>query len=262
MVIKNSEHVKDDVWKISIQTDAPEIEIMALCCLHVGAHDHDRDLFLKYRDWLLESPDRYIMSIGDLGDYSIPTHMPYTMWKQDQSPNEQIKEIIDLLDPVKDRIIGLVDGNHELRIWKKTSLNPNEWIGDKLDAPYMGIDAYIILEVNGIEYKTFWIHGERAGLPETVLRYAFYSGRASDTDFFVVGHSHTFAMREFNRIKFDGFDKITERVTGVRTASFLTDADYSRRKLYDLSHKGSSIISVSSRSKRWSVDNSGEYKFA
>ncbi|MFQ5531025.1 MAG: hypothetical protein ACE5ES_00250 [Candidatus Nanoarchaeia archaeon] len=202
------------------------------------------------------------MSIGDLGDYSIPTHMPYTMWEQSSSPAEQIDEIISLLKPVQDKIIGLVDGNHELRIWKKTSLNPTKIIANELGVPNMGINAYINLHINDeLHYDTFWIHGSRGGLPETALRYAFYSGRASDTDFFVMGHSHFFATREFTRYVFRYGKQVLKRTTGVRTASYLIDPPYAKSKMYDLCYKGSSIIKVGSKNKTWSVDNSGEFKF-
>lgn len=239
-----------------------DIEVVFVSCLHVGAAEHDRELFIKYRDWVLEKPNRYVITLGDLGDYSLPTHISQTMWKQDTLPEKQIYDIVELFKPIKDRILAMYDGNHENRIWKKTSLNPGRIIAQMLDAPWMGYGGYLTVMLGLHSYRFFLIHGERGGQPEYGLRVAIERGWGAAADITVMGHLHCFAYKDFyrNELHASGTYEMV-RKTGVRTASFQRDPDYAFKKMYEPSICGASIIKLYKNQKHWDVDNSGELKF-
>lgn len=42
-----------------------EIEIWAMADLHIGHESFDLKEFIRYRDWTLERPNRFILGLGD-----------------------------------------------------------------------------------------------------------------------------------------------------------------------------------------------------
>ena len=260
-MIKQYEQTSRYNHKIHITTRSNNIELITFGCVHLGALETDLELLQIYVDYIKAKPNRYMISIGDLIENAIPIHIPEAMWEQYLTPRQQVDEIVKILLPIKDRILGLIRGNHEKRTAKRSTFDPTEIIADKLGVPYMGWAAYIFLVVNGIEYKTFFTHGMKGGLPETALRAAFYGGRVTDTDFFAFAHKHSFAMREFTKKVLVNGTSFIERTTGIRTASFIRDPEYAAEKLYDMQYLGASIITIGSNFKHWVADNSGEFKF-
>jgi len=61
------------------------------------------------------------------------------------SPQEQIKKAVELFSPVKDKILGVVNGNHERRISKVAGIDITEVMADKLGVRYAGDEFCIKL---------------------------------------------------------------------------------------------------------------------
>lgn len=88
----------------------------------------------------------YWLGGGDYADAIIPQDWRFdarTIDKEFDTPRAQYKEIERLFRPIAYRCLGLLDGNHDIMHWKKHSHNYVEELCERLDVPYLTIDAYL-----------------------------------------------------------------------------------------------------------------------
>lgn len=263
-------------WECEIQTDEDFLEIMTASCLHKGNKNHNAKLWEKCKDWLQAKGNRFLLGMGDFGEYSLPGDTRGTTWSQDMTPMEQIMEIAKELKPFREKIIGLIDGNHEERIWRPTSLEPNYIISEFLDVPYLGVGGYIdflltnpentLLDIETNEpdllilpYTGFFLHGEGLGGHPLTRFKKVYQKHGKFIDFFVIAHKHQFAQHPFAEKNYRTGE--VREIRAVSTAGFKNDPDYEFKRQYEGSLQGASIIKLYSKRKRIEVDNSGEVKF-
>ena len=78
--------------------------------------------------------------MGDLTENAIIGSVG-AVFEQILPPKAQVKEVVRMLTPIRDQIIGAVGGNHGARSEKVTGLNPDELICWELGIPYFGATA-------------------------------------------------------------------------------------------------------------------------
>lgn len=100
-----------------------------------------------YVDWVKENPNARVVLGGDL--FNVATRASKTSpFEQRMSANDEMKEIVSILTPIKKQIAGAIDGNHENRAMDFLDLSLTETLCGKLDIPYMGISGVINFKVN------------------------------------------------------------------------------------------------------------------
>ena len=95
----------------------PFAEVVFMGDFHIGSGCFSHKQFCEYRDFILKDPNRKVVLMGDLIDLSALS--PYAAAEK-QRGEIQIQELIELLRPIKDRIIASVEGNHEKRFYRAT----------------------------------------------------------------------------------------------------------------------------------------------
>jgi len=83
----------------------------------------------------LEKSNAYTFGNGDLCESTLRTSKG-EIYKQVGSPEDQRDQMIELLYPHRNKILGLVDGNHEDRIWREAGIHIMRDIAKALDVPY------------------------------------------------------------------------------------------------------------------------------
>lgn len=58
------------------------------------------------------------------------------IYEQVGSPEKQRDQMIEWLEPYKHKLLGIVDGNHEYRIWKEVGIHISRDIARALNIPY------------------------------------------------------------------------------------------------------------------------------
>jgi hypothetical protein len=94
--------------------------------LHVGDKAFGKESRAKldgYIKWILEHDNARVILNGDLVNCATRTSKT-SPFEQDMDLEEQISEVVRLLEPIKDRIIGAVMGNHERRIEDVSGFDP------------------------------------------------------------------------------------------------------------------------------------------
>ena len=108
---------------------------------------------LGYRDWVLENPNARVVLGGDM--FNVATLISKTSpFSQRMSMNDEMKEIVEILSPIKKQIAGAIEGNHEFRAMDFMDLSLTETLCGKLDIPYMGISGVINFKVGKKGSKT------------------------------------------------------------------------------------------------------------
>jgi len=213
-----------------------------LADFHIGSAQFRDELVYPLVDGIRKNPDTYVLLNGDLMDDGTRNSIA-DVYDQRLSPNEQLKTAIRILEPIKDRILSVCEGNHEYRIRRDTSIDVSELLAHELGAPYAREGALLALRFgkrlsSGSKrqiYTLYHTHGHGAG--RTVGGKANKLVRLSDiviADIYVISHIHT-PMNTYRRIyKPDPHNKRVLEVEQafVACGSLLDFGGYTEQKGY------------------------------
>lgn len=189
------------------------IELYGLSDLHIGSREFNEAAFQKVSREILDAPNRYILLAGDYIDNGVKSSVtsPYDAVMQ---PKAQRDYAVEILHPLKDRIIAAVGGNHEYRSSKDTDTDPAEIIMTKLglENNYKETMAFALLKVGERTnhkkctplYCICLTHGSSGG--QTLgagLTKADQFASIAGSDLMVLGHSHKPATAPASRLECD-----------------------------------------------------------
>ncbi len=185
------------------------IKIYPIGDMHNGTTAHDRNCFVRLIEQIRIDPMALWIGMGDMNEcitwHDIKRFNPGVISKdlRDDLPNimkRQVQETVDLLKPIKEKCIGIHQGNHEEAWAKNHCLDPAEEIAEKLEATYLRFSAitHLVFErTNGNTrgkrnmYKLFSSHGSGGGrtLGGKVKKLEDLM-RIARTDMYLMGHAH------------------------------------------------------------------------
>ncbi len=105
--------------------DFKEISILPLADLHLGDIHADYPRILKWIDYVKRTDNAYCILNGDLMDAAIKTSIGDTYGASLQ-PMEQLRECVKLFEPVANKILAVLPGNHEHRVYRTDGLDLTE----------------------------------------------------------------------------------------------------------------------------------------
>jgi hypothetical protein len=232
-----------------------EIKVKPISDVHLGAVACDEFAFKKY---LADSDDKtYFIGVGDLLDLVVwldfKRYRP-SQNKADHSEDDVIDQWIEravkILDPYKERILGLGEGNHEDAITKHHGTNPMKRICEALHVPFLGYSWLFKLnfrEETGrgrtvvIRGHHGWGGGSRtqgADLTKFSRDVAYY-----DADLFLYGHVHQKQHDEVPRLGLSGNRLIAKPKIMVLCGTFLKTLSDNHNPTYSES-KGYPPVSI------------------
>ena len=109
------------VIKRDLGEEFKQIKVLALSDLHIGDELCNLRLIKSVLEEVKNSPNTFIILNGDLINNSTRNSVGNVF--NDLSPMESIVLLCDLLESVKDRILCLTNGNHELRSMKEDGID-------------------------------------------------------------------------------------------------------------------------------------------
>jgi len=158
----------------TVRIEGDHAYILAIGDLHMGDKAFGKESKKKlegYIKWVQENPNARVILNGDL--LNCATRGSKTSpFEQDMTLEEQITAVCEFLDPIKDRIVGAVMGNHERRIADFSGYDPTLAILWKLG-----------LETENIYYKFTGVIKFQIGKKDKI------SGRAKNS--YTVVFTHT-----------------------------------------------------------------------
>lgn len=188
----------------AIRCDLPiegTIEIHPLSDLHIGDAECDYKAILAKIEYIKNTPNAYCILDGDLMDTAIASSIGDT-YAANIQPMEQLKRCVEIFEPIKDKILAVLPGNHENRVYKSDGIDTTELMCSQLGihAKYSPTTALLFVRFgksNGkhhnrpILYTIYVTHGSGGGRREggKVNRLADLASIV-DADIYIHGHTH------------------------------------------------------------------------
>lgn len=152
------------------------LKIVPLGCMHVGSKGFVEESLQKLLDWIQEN-ECFVILMGDYGEFIGRKDRRHDSRQFDAklySPDKQYRYIKKLLEPIKDKVVCVLAGNHEYSHWMHQSTDYGNWLAIELDKPYCPDVAYIRFKL----HRNVGKRGERRNL--NMLAMHGYTGARTD----------------------------------------------------------------------------------
>lgn len=236
--------------------------LLPLGDLHRGdRHLSDRGLnkIKGYMDWAMDRPNAYIFLMGDI--LNVASRSSKTNPFESMSGDDEYQKSVELFKPYASKIVGVVSGNHESRMYKEFGFNPLNPFCNELNIPFCGFSSVLKIRVgkrkgsvNQYEqiYWGFAHHGTGGGgtLGAALNKKMKLQEIVHGMDFYMAGHDHQLVAGTRN-ILLPKRDKIEhQRVHYIDTGSFLDwDGSYAEEAGMPISKQGAPRLRFDGRER-------------
>lgn len=237
-------------------------QLVVLGDMHIGDDLCDVDLIKQTINYIKETPNCYAILNGDLMNNALKTSKSDS-YLETMTMEQQQDFLIQLLYPIKDKILVIATGNHEYRTNLLAGINPLKAVAYALNKPDIYTDGAFVLrlefgQVCGTKtpnkYMVFGIHGtgggRRMGSSANVLE--DMSKIRPDMDLYI--HSHTHTQLNFSDMVFlyDAMhDKdIEHQRTYYNANAFLKYGGYAEQKGYVPTDRTPNAVTVTAVRKQ------------
>ena len=228
----------DDFTPIIHKLDGRDIKLFAIADTHIGAKEYDRESFEKFISDVSKDPDSYICIVGDLLNNAVRSSVS-DVYAEVMSPSQAVDYAVRILQPIADRILGVVGGNHERRSRKEVDLDPLYTVcallrredGSNLCDVYRPNMAFI--RVNLEQGKTKDHYALMITHGKSFSKRKNFQSIVEGVDAQIYAHSHTPDIFMPNRIRFNSRNTVTiHNVITLTACSWLKAGGYSLSGLY------------------------------
>ena len=221
-----------------------DVVIIPLSDVHLGAREHAAREWATFCDTVLKHPHIYLTLGGDLINNATRTSVS-NVFDETMRPREQKKLMVEMLTPLKDRILCAVTGNHERRSSKDVDDDPTYDIMCKLDLEHLYRENIAFLKIrtgkptgNGLTNPTYTLavtHGAGGGILTggAVNRNERFGYAVDGLDCLIVGHTHKPFITQPSKIVIDTHNNrvSVKPFKVVSSTSWLNYGGYAAQKM-------------------------------
>ena len=222
-----------------------DITIIPLYDVHLGSQGCMEQELMAFVNMVKNTPNVYLVLGGDLIDNGTKSSVT-NPFRATMPPSQQKREMAKILEPVRDRIICFLPGNHERRSGKDADDDPVYDIAAKLDLEniYRESIAFIKIQMgrenskDGKARPTYTLvvtHGAGGGILTggAVNRSERFGYVIDGMDALIVGHTHKPYTTQPGKIYFDAHNnRVSVKPFKVISAtSWLNYGGYAAQKM-------------------------------
>lgn len=227
--------------------------------IHIGNIACDEEKLRKRIEHIRKTPNQYWIGMGDYIEAIYPTsggitdkRFSHRFIKRDIfTPEEQINYVASLFDPIKDKCLGLLEGNHEWKLGDKYGINLVEQLANRLGVKYLGPVGFIELKLReSTPIVILACHGHYTGVKKGGAVNKIQDLAAFfDADIYLMGHVHKRFFDKDEYISVRG-GKIIHALrsfglTGHFLRTYVADIDtYGERRLIQPGRVGTITIKI------------------
>lgn len=250
--------------KCDLSADFESLELHALADCHIGDAMCDFERIRQTIEHIKNTPNAYCILNGDLMDTAVKTSIGDT-YGANLQPMEQLKQCVKIFEPIKDKILCIISGNHENRTYKTDGIDLTEIMAAQLGLSNRYSDTTAILFIrfgNDVRhsrkmcYSLYTTHGSGGGRKEggKINRLADLSNIV-DADIYVHSHTHLPAVFKERFFRVDHRNNCINCVDKlfVNTAASLNYGGYGDKQGYKPASKDNPVIILDGRKKRMRV---------
>lgn len=229
--------------KVKLETKRNNIKIYVLSDVHIGAPECDIKTLKKVVETIKSDPNFYVILLGDILNTALKNSKS-DIYSEVLSMSDAQKLAVELLTPIKDKIIAMTPGNHENRVWRETGIDLSLWLAEKLEIQDKYRVNAIALSVdfgkdyNGKPYKLN-IFGQHGGygsgrkLGAAMNAIEDMDGIVANADIYVRAHTHSPVQGSRKVFTFNDQGNLETKVKEYFNApSFLLTGGYGLDKGY------------------------------
>lgn len=232
-------------FKLIVRNLENDITIYPISDVHLGSLEHNSKEWKKFVEKITNEPNSYIILAGDLMNNATRSSVS-NIFEETLRPSEQKKRLIKYLEPIKDKIICAVSGNHERRSGKDADNDPMYDIMCKLDLEdlYRQNMAFVKIQLGTPEQMkkrlaatyTFAVtHGSGGGIftGAGVNKNERFGYVIDGLDCLIVGHTHKGAISKPSKIVIDPRNNTVsmKSFTVVSSQSWMNYGGYAAQKM-------------------------------
>lgn len=243
-----------------------DITIIPVSDVHLGAAEHLTREWELFCQSVLDRPNTYIALGGDLINNATRSSVS-NIFEEKMRPSEQKRVMTKMLEPLRERILCAVTGNHERRSQKDADDDPTYDIMCKLDLEHLYREnmAFIKIQLGdingaGLTNPTYVVgvtHGAGGGIytGSAVNRNERFGYVIDGMDCLIVGHTHKPFVTQPTKIKIDTHNnKITFKpFKVVSSTAWLEFGGYAAQKMLLPSSHAPQTITLNGKSKEIKV---------
>jgi len=186
------------VIKKTLGKDIEELNIIPIADYHIGDSLCNYDLIRREIEEVKNNKNTYAILDGDILNWASKTSVS-DVYSETLSPMEELEKAIELLTPIKDKILAMNGGNHERRASKTEGIDLTYIIAKQLgleDVCSNGSSLIFLRFGNDkrnkrVCYKIFSAHGSRSGSQEGSKMQALADlEKIIDADVYIHAHTH------------------------------------------------------------------------
>lgn len=188
------------VIKKDLGVDISKLTIIPISDVHIGDKNSNTKAFKEALERIKNEPNTYTILNGDLCNIALKTSKSDT-YEEELTPMEQVLQLIEYLEPIKDKILVLSLGNHEERIKRDSSIDILWLVAKQLgiEESYSSSWWYLYLSFGNnrtkrdkrkLLYTITGYHGTGGGTSGNKLNKAKKMGQVVIADCYIMSHVH------------------------------------------------------------------------
>lgn len=184
---------------LELPENLERIDVHLLGDWHIGDPLCDLGSVAEKLDEIREKPNAYCILGGDLCDMALRDSIGDVHGAK-LSPMGQVERVVSLLEPVKGKVLCMVRGNHENRVYKSTGIDPLAFAASELGLSERYSDTSALLFVQfghdtkhggRMQYTMYCTHGAGSGRKEgSKLQRLADLQNIIDCDIYCHNHTH------------------------------------------------------------------------
>lgn len=223
----------DDFTPVIHELEGRDIKIWPVADVHIGAKEANVAGFRKFIDSIKDDPDSYIVICGDVCNNGLrAASCPTNVYEEIMSPSDQMHLAAEILEPVADKILGCVGGNHELRSSKFVDLDPLYGVMVLIGHPELYRQNMCFVRIKLTDgntksvYSLLLVHGKTANKRKQ------FQLSTEGIDVIVSAHLHEGVIEKPSRLVFTPRGRIKMKtIVSVQAVSWLEYGGYAARSL-------------------------------
>lgn len=190
-----------------------DLTIIPVADVHLGAAMAMEAEFAEFCEKIAKEKNTYVILCGDLLDNGIRNAVGGSVYRQKYFPSEAKSIMAQMLEPIKDKVLATVKGNHEARSSKEVDDCPLYDICFRLgiENTYRENIAFIKIQIGNQDadgkanptYVLTVTHGSGGGMTGAMVNKSEKFGNIDGSDALIIGHSHKPFTTQPGKIKID-----------------------------------------------------------
>jgi predicted phosphodiesterase len=232
--------------------------------LHIGDRFSNKEGIKERIEYIKNTPNAYCILNGDLMNNATKTSVSDS-YAEEYTPMEQVEMCMELLEPIKDKIIAITSGNHEKRTYNKEGIDITKLVAMqlKLADRYSPTACFVFLRMgkyNGkchnrpVLYTIYCNHGSGGGRKEgaKAIRLADMAS-VIDADIYIHSHTHLPMIMKQGFFRVDNKNSAVARVDKlfVNTSAMLEYGGYGEAFEFKPSSQHCPVIYLDGCTKRF-----------